>query len=1035
MTEAAGASPVLADIVERPIGNDAEPRRMLRPIQAVVGRPFPRCLSDRCYGQRTAESRSRGEVMRTTRATATGPAHGLTAHVQPEVDGGADNHADPARLGLYAGTGVMDTLTRQHQWEAKEFADLERGYYAVPLCSPNAEAESPAPVQGEAYVELLLQFLCSTVRTHRECATSALQARLMVDAKLRERCAFGPGCAQMLHLLITELSSGHTVPCSTAAECLVWLLYDITSEVVEAVGEIGVPPTDAAARAEEARQQEDTTTTTNNNNNETTFAELSEWMRSGEDKARALEQLGLTTSVMDALGVLQPLVAARLLLGGGVLSLPPVAVRLASDPRYVRFVAERLGSVVAGVTPLGEIVEELLLLRRVLHVRQACTALLPPLHEVLILFLRHVCAAPGEELRSLLDVVACLAAFLVLRAFVRHGLFGVFYDIGDTLFTAVGVGVCIPAEMWLLLTAAPMETCGVELARVALQTLLSRMQAVEVGVGDAASPGHCVALLATLTSTHYLATFFTVTGGAAEASALLGSAGETQQRVQDMLANCLLSSTGLQHAFTRFWDHRVVGGATTPDTPPFTLNMQSFVGAARASLTHARVRLMAATHTAFSALRCEASMGYAAALAIDFEQHCMALSQVTGHLLPDELCTMIEVAGFMRRHTRAMPVDQRRHYTRDTYVAEIFILHGIAATKHCLDAAPTMIAAMLGFSDDSEFGAVVAALPSPPPSPVFELGQSLNRAVAQTQWPWFLFPLYDTELTCKSAWCAWLQQALGAHQCMKHLLKWDVILCHALKWAVLHRETQRDWASQHEGSDGAFPSQDADLVVLLEALCTGVLPSLGDVITDAAADTLKELTAYAAPHAEESMSRRLLAALAVTATACAPPVAVALARLVAHTVVGGDDTRHGASPAAQPAAAATTTTAESANGSDGCGGDCTSSVSSEHLLRLWAAIGRLSDAPPSTGAVAWELGDFVELLQVVTERQGAFMRADQLGGLILQHLVEGVARVYLRQHHPPTAFERQVLRRTQAELTWYPACLREALADPHGPRQ
>ncbi|RNF10762.1 hypothetical protein TraAM80_01323 [Trypanosoma rangeli] len=1031
MTEATGASPVLADIVERLIGNGAEPRSMLRPIQAIVGRPFPRCLSDRCYGQRTADSRCRGEAMRTTPATAAGLTHGLTAHVQPEVDGGADNHADPVRLGLYAGTGVMATLARQHQWKAKEFADLARGYYAVPLCFPKTEAESPAPVQGEAYVELLLQFLCSTVRTHRECATAALQARLMVDAKLRERCAFGPGCAQLLHLLITELSSGHTVPCSTAAECLVWLLYDITPEVVEAVGEIGVPPTDAAARAEEARQHEDTTT----DNNETTFADLSEWMRSGEDKARALEQLGLTTSVMDALGVLRPSVAARLLLGGGVLSLPPVAVRLASDPRYAGFVAERLGSVVAGVTPLGEIVEELLVLRRVLHVRQACIALLPLLHEVLVLFLRHVCAAPGEELHSLMEVVACLAAFLVLRAFVRHGLFGVFHDIGDTLFTAVGVGACMPAEMWLLLTAAPIEACGVELARVALQTLLPRMQAVEVGVGDAASPGHCVALLATLTSTHYLATYFTVIGGAAEASALLGFAGETQQCVQDMLANCLLTSTGLQHAFTRFWDHRVVGGATTPDTPPFMLNMQSFVEAAWASLTHARVRLMAATHNAFPALRCEASMGYAAALAIDFEQHCMALSQLTGHLLPDELCTMIEVAGFMHRHTRTMPVDQRRHYTRDTYVAEIFILHGIAATKHCLDAAPTMIAAMLGFYNDTEFGAGAAALPPSPPSPVFELGQSLGRAVVQTQWPWFLFPLYDTELTCKSAWCAWLQQALGAHQCMKRLLGWDVILCHALKWAVLHRETQRDWAIQHEGSDGAFSSQDADLMVLLEALCSGVLPSLGGVITDTAADTLKELTAYAAPHAEESMSRRLVAALAVTATACAPPVAVALARLIAHTVVGGNDTRRGASPPAQPAAATTTTTTESANASDGCGSDCTSSVSSEHLLRRWAATGRLSDALPPTGAVTWELGDFVELLQVVAERQGAFMRAGQLGGLILQHLVEGAARAYLRQHHPPTAFERQVLRRMQAELTWYPACLHEALADPQGPHQ
>ncbi|RNF23500.1 uncharacterized protein Tco025E_02792 [Trypanosoma conorhini] len=1028
MAAAAGDIPVLADVVERPSGDGAEPRRTLRPIQAVVGSPFPRCLPDRSYGQRTADAPSRGEATRATRATAAGPAHGLTAHVQPAFDGGADSHADAAEMGLHAGAGAMASLARQHQWQANEFADLARGYYAVPLCPSGTEAAaSPAPLQGEAYLELLLRFLCSTVRKHRECATAALRARLVVDDRLRERCAFGPGCAQLLRLLITELSSGHTVPCSAAAECLVWLLYDATAEVVEAVGEVGVPPTDAATRAEGAhqqQQQQEEEGVASGTGNEATFADLSEWMRSGEDKARALEQLGLTTSVMDALGVLPPTLAARLLLGGGVLSLPRVAVRVAADPRYAQFVAGRLGSVVAGATPLGEVVEELLLLRRVLHVKQACAALLPPLQEVLALFLRHVCAAPDEAPRCVSDVVACLAAFLVLRAFVRHGIFDVFHDLRDTLLTAVGVGACMPAEMWLLLTAAaPVETCGVELARVAQQTLLPRVQAVEDGVGDAAPPGHCAALLAALTSTHYLATYFTVACGAAETEALLGAAGETQGRVQAMLATCLLTATGLQRAFARVGEHRGVGAAATaPNQPPTTLNLRSFVEAAWASLNHARVRLMAAAHAAFPAVCCEASMGYAAALAAHFEQRCMGISQVAGHLPPDELCTMIEVAGFMRRHSRATPRDHRRQYTRDTYVAEVFILHGIAVTKHCLDAAPTMIAAMLGLPDDTEFGAVVRA-PSPP-LPLVALGQSLRRAVEQTQWPWFLFPLYDAELPCKSAWCAWLQQALGAHEGVKRLLRWDLVLCHALKWAVLHRATQRDWGSQHDGADGAPCGENADLVALLEVLCGGVLPSSGGVLSDAASDALKALTAYAAPHAEESMSRRLLEALAVAAAACPPPVAVVLARLIAHTVMTGEDTRHrNFADAAAPAIP----TAASAGASDGGSGVVfASSVSSERLLRRWAATGRLSEAAPLTGAVAWELGDFVELLQTAAERRG---------GRILQHLLEGAARAYLRQHHPLTAFERQVLCRTQAELAWCPACLQEALAEPQGQQQ
>ncbi|EKF38170.1 hypothetical protein MOQ_001626 [Trypanosoma cruzi marinkellei] len=1060
MMEPAGDRPVLAEIVERPTGGDlniatttttsgddsTEILCSLRPIQAVVGRPFPRFHPDRFYGRQTKDERSRIGLTETAGgATTADPAHGFTAHVQPAVSNGDGNVTDHIGMGSYEGTGVIASMARQHQWEAQEFEGLERGYYTVPLHSPSVDEARTAHelsefVRGEAYVELLLRFLCSTVRKHRECAISALKARLMCDSKLRERCAFGPGCAQFVRLIITELSSGHKVPCGTAAECLVLLFYDATAEMVEVVGEIGVPPTDPAACMEEEEKEKDITTTTNNN--EATFADLSEWMRGGEDKARALDQLGLTASVMDALSLLPPTVVARLLLGSGVLSLPPVAVRVASDPRYARFVTERLGSVLVGATPTGEIVEELLLLRRVLHVKQACSVLLPLLHESLVLFLRHMCTTPAEEMRSVSEVLASLAAFLVLRALVRHGRFGVFYDIWDALLTATGVGACMPAEMWLLLTSTTVAsqptsstvgTCSVALARGAVQTLVTCAQAIEDRAVDEASAGYCASLFAAATSMHYLATYFTIAGETEETSLLLGSAGETLHRVQETLAKFVLSSEGLRHAFIRLNNSREVGSSSTAHTQPLTaFHLQPFVEACWASLTHARVRLMASTHIAFSAVRPEASMGYAAALAIKFEQNCMGPSKLIGHLLPDEVCTMIEVANFMRRHTHTLSVEQQQQYKRNTYIAEIFILHGIALTKHCLDAAQKMINSILGLPDDIELGATVRSSVSLPPTLRIELGKSLRRAVEQTQWPWFLFPLYDDELLSKPAWCAWLQQALGAHQCMKRLLEWDVILCHVLKWCVLHRETQRDWHSQNGGNENTSCGDNTDLFCMLEALYIGVLPRSGGVITAYASDILKSLTAYASPHAEESMNRRLFEALAVTATACPPSVAVVMVRLMAHTMLEGDDTQNHTS--VQAAVAATTTAMDATTRDDG-DGVSTPSVSAGGLLQRWAATGRLSDEAPRTGAVSWELEDIVELLQVVTEQQALFLRDGRLGGIIVRQLMEGMTRGYLQQHHPLTAFERQVLCRIQEEVAWCPTCLTEALADPAGDPQ
>ncbi|KEG06590.1 hypothetical protein DQ04_13201000 [Trypanosoma grayi] len=630
------------------------------------------------------------------------------------------------------------------------------------------------------------------------------------------------------------------------------------------------------------------------------------------------------------------------------------------------------------------------------------------------------------------------------------------YDTGDALLQAGGtVGACIPAEMWLLLaaanhqqhqqhqhpTTATVERLGAELARGALQAVTAHVATVESGVAEETSAENCAALLTALASMHYLATYFTLVGTATkeggnedeDALSLLGSASATRRGLQELLAKSVLTSEGLRHAFLRLRNSPSgVSAAAADEWNIATLDVSAFVEACWASLTHARVRLAAAAALVLPETHAEAPRGYAAAMAVSFEEKCMGLTNVTGRLLPDELCTMIEIVNLMHHQRQVVSADsqqqqQQQTYTREMYIAEIFVLHSIALTKHGLDAAPKMINSVLGLPDDVDLG---NGATSPPPAEAdaeflsrVELGRSLRRAVEQTQWPWFLFPLYDDEVTSKLAWCVWMQRTLGVHQRMKHLLGWEVILCHALRWVVSHRESQRDWHSPNSSrgntSKNTAHAEKAEMYSLLEKLYCGILPRAGGAITasTAAADTLRALTAYAAPHAEESMERRLFDALAVTATACEPATAVAIVRLLSHTIIEEENIQNGASSYVPTPM-------------NSGGGAMTSSFGAEGLLRRWAATGRLSDEAPPQGAVLWDLDNFVELLQAVAgQHECTTLCSDGVETIILQQLVEGIAREYLQQHLPLTTFEREVLSRALEEVMWHPDSLHEALAE------
>ncbi|SCU72631.1 uncharacterized protein TEOVI_000420900 [Trypanosoma equiperdum] len=1042
-------------------GNIEKGRSILRPIQAVVGRAFPHIDPNRFYGNNATEMQCEGDPndgrmpMKTTKSATFSSitTSGFTAHVQPGLSG----NIEAASISADRGFGAIDCMSRQRQWDPKDFENLECGYYTVPLNTCNAApagtcVSHPEVPSGELYVELLLQFLRSTVRKHRECAMEALRARLLVDRPLRELFTTGTECAQLLHLIINELASaGHALPCRVAAECLVLLLFDPTMEVEEAIGEIGCPPTDLAEIS-------------TNECNDMTFAELSECMRSGEDKGNALERLGMTKAVLDSLNLIPCTLASRLLLGSGVLLLPNVAIRVASDPRFVRFVRERLRSVLLGSETVSGVVEELLVLRHVLRLQQTCATLLPALHETLMLFIRFVCSIPVEQARSPHDVVGCLAAFLVVRAAVRQGFVGLFNDTAEGLLSATVLGSGIPAEMWLLLASSSegdgvgrvfptMEVFAAELARAAVRTIQAHITVAETGAANGEETGHLVSLLAALSSMHYLATYFTLYAGSDDLLFLLGTEHETQSRLKEFMAANVLTSKGLQHAFLRLSSKRhtplpldllntrnvktTVGGG---EDGKICLNKIELVGACWASLTHARVRLAAAFTGLVHMTEWEVPVGYATALATSFEEKCLGLKDVMGRLLPDELCTMVEVVQLMRRGVHGTSAvgggstvsqqQQRdscaqnsssRACTQKLHIAETFLLHSIFLTKHGQDVAPGLIDAILGLQDVTI--ADEAAVIDPFVEPTVTLAESLRRAVAQTRWPWFLFPLYDEDLREKGVWCGWVHRTLGMHQRMKDVLQWDLILCHTLRWAISSCHSFDKW-------EEAEVRTDEEVKRLLHELCTGVLPRAGRLIATSASDVLKALASTIPLHEEVSMEYCLFVALAITCTACEPTAAVSIARLLSNTLLEGSTYCLTSSSDFE----VTEAPIPHHSGSNSTAARSNPAVSSAHgydnkLLNQWAASGSLlCDNTQVSATAQWDLGNFTEVLHSVEfyGPGGPAHGSNAIKKGILQNLVEGIARLYLRQR-PLTAFECQALRQDLQQLQWCPPCLREEL--------
>lgn len=489
-----------------------------------------------------------------------------------------------------------------------------------------------------------------------------------------------------------------------------------------------------------------------------------------------------------------PLFASLLLCGS--LTSPAVATRLTQDPRFLQFVERQLTDVVVGQQRLSDTCEVLRVLLRLARVPEALRGLLrgtPNLYETWELFMVYVCTTRPEEVRTLREVEAVVLSFEILREMgrdSRSGGSGVLHDIGDTLLgSGLRVGAAMALEVWLLqcCPAGPAATTShgvtggggtrssssssvLDYFKEAAVSALHLYQAPAVKHGkqnveeNESQPSvtdqhrttaqQALRYLVRLTNAHYLATYLQGSGRTPHCLTLLGSAVETQTRMQDLLASTVLHAEALAGAFARLtaplpsanasrtlskrscmtvveilsrWTPlplvdvvRSVEHRSPADSRPWLLAFQ-------AAFTYANTRLAAAVADTYPAVSKDAVVGYAAALAAKFEEGCLNMrSDAARRLQPDELCTMTEVLTVLQdaqrwrsnklastaSHSAATsslpPLSEkgrdeasgRANYAREAHVAAVFLLHAMAITKHCLDACPRALTCVLGLQEN-----------------------------------------------------------------------------------------------------------------------------------------------------------------------------------------------------------------------------------------------------------------------------------------------------------------------------------------------
>ncbi|CCW65624.1 unnamed protein product [Phytomonas sp. EM1] len=656
----------------------------------------------------------------------------------------------------------------------------------------------------------------------------------------------------------------------------------------------------------------------------------------------------------------------QLLLYGDISS-PRVARRVAEDPAFVSWSKLQLQRVVLGERPMASLTQHLLVWYRLMRVPAAARGLLRPSpsssgYEPWGLYVLFACTLKPEEGLSMDAVRALTLTFMLVREMVRYGLAGeVLRDVGEALLTdGLRVGSAMVLEMWDLAAEQPPTAVGGEQGHPRMEEGYFReaaLAAMELCRSTKAAPlperedgvHQALQTLVSATCRHYLATYFRT--HPIDCFRLHGTAVETQERIQGFLSQSVLCSDLLTESFLRLslplprpkqpsdvFSRVIVGclrshahlpenleevagqeaeggtGGLLPAPPSclpgFTAQRepsQHWQLALKATLTHANTRLMHAIACSFPAINKDAILGYAASMSSKYVFACLAIrSHAQYRLLPDEVCTAVEVMLLLQEFTAADDIARKgqedkdadvasRTYHRDAHLTALFVLQSIAITKHCLDVLPRAIACLLSHGSALELDAEAHG------EPLVELGKALQDGVvaapsegggglaaAGVPRPWAIAPLYDDCFAQKALWAAWLRRLLRLHQDVKNVLGWEALLTHTLLWVLPRRQELFADAAIPFNDDKAEDEGDAEgaLVGLITDLA-GLLLSptpLDAGFSFAASETLGvALRAFASPEAEDGLPWPIAAALTLTATRCSPSTALAVARVLLAT--------------------------------------------------------------------------------------------------------------------------------------------------------
>lgn len=494
--------------------------------------------------------------------------------------------------------------------------------------------------------------------------------------------------------------------------------------------------------------------------------------------------------------------------------------------------------------------------------------------------------------------------------------------------------------------------------------------------------------LVNLSTQHFLATY--LRAHPVGSLHLLGSAVESQSRMQALLALRVARPEVLVSAFGRLQSAWMDAPTTLPSksmqiitrivqmaalhlpTAPrpcmeaAAVNVEKCTKLSRATRarwllalqageTHATLRLATAILRTYPAIDAEPVVGLAAALTSKYAGSCLRVTRrAVQRLQPDEIMTMGEVLSLLAEHSPSHPKGwvggpatdgkpQRGALSHDSQLAALFLLHSVAVTKHCLDAAPVALRYLLGHSTSSSgesqsSGLLQSLLTGVQTAPIPTIDAA--RGAAR---PWILYPLYDDTFADKPAWSRWVRQILGLHANLKVVLGWDALLVHTLLWVLAHREML------FRGEDAGSENTARALEVLVLSLTSLLVDVADTTVSPMAAEALSVLLGdYANPHCEDPLSSAMTVCLTALATQCAPATALAvLAVLMSCPVGGGSPSR-------------------------------TADESAEEGTLAIAAFRRLRDAlrgygvsghlqPAATGArrPPWALEEVVALLQLV----------------------------------------------------------------------